>query len=134
MISPTLDVLAQPEPPTDFGAPQAAERPGIGHEQRSRIGGRWGSAAPTQLRAATQCNGSGKAEVAFAVVDQHQGQGIGAALLHHLAAIARSARLQELIAEVLPNNIPMLKVFEKGGFGLSTKREAGVVHVTLRLF
>jgi RimJ/RimL family protein N-acetyltransferase len=76
----------------------------------------------------------GKAEVAFAVVDQHQGQGIGAALLHHLAAIARSAGLQELIAEVLPNNIPMLKVFEKGGFGLSTKRESEVVHVTLRLF
>jgi RimJ/RimL family protein N-acetyltransferase len=76
----------------------------------------------------------GKAEVAFAVVDQHQGQGIGAALLHHLAAIARSARLQELVAEVLPDNIPMLKVFEKGGFGLSTKRESGVVHVTLRLF
>ena len=77
---------------------------------------------------------SGKAEVAFAVVDQYQGQGIGAALLRHLAAIARSAKLQELIAEVLPDNIPMLKVFEKGGFGLSTKRESGVVHVTLRLF
>jgi RimJ/RimL family protein N-acetyltransferase len=76
----------------------------------------------------------GKAEVAFAVVDQHQGQGIGAALLHHLAALARSARLQELIAEVLLDNVPMLKVFEKGGFGLSTKRESGVVHVTLRLF
>jgi GNAT superfamily N-acetyltransferase len=77
---------------------------------------------------------SGKAEVAFAVVDQYQGQGIGMALLRHLAAIARSAKLQELIAEVLPDNIPMLKVFEKGGFGLSTKRESDVVHVTLRLF
>src|SRR5688500_17924102 len=76
----------------------------------------------------------GKAEVAFAVVDQYQGQGIGTALLHHLAAIARSARLQELIAEVLPGNTPMRKVFEKGGFGLGTKRESGVVHVTLRLF
>jgi|SRR5689334_15200486 RimJ/RimL family protein N-acetyltransferase len=76
----------------------------------------------------------GKAEVAFAVVDHYQGQGIGAALLHHLAVIARSAKLQELIAEVLPDNIPMLKVFEKGGFGLSTKREPEVVHVTLRLF
>jgi RimJ/RimL family protein N-acetyltransferase len=76
----------------------------------------------------------GKAEVAFAVVDQYQGQGIGAALLHHLAAIARSARLQKLIAEVLPDNTPMLKVFEKGGFGLAMKREPGVVHVTLRLF
>jgi ribosomal protein S18 acetylase RimI-like enzyme len=72
--------------------------------------------------------------VAFAVVDQYQGQGIGAALMRHLAAIARSAGLHELIAEVLPDNTPMLKVFEKGGFGLGMKREPGVVHVTLRLF
>jgi GNAT superfamily N-acetyltransferase len=75
----------------------------------------------------------GKAEVAFAVVDQYQGQGIGAAMMRHLAAIARSAGLQELCAEVLPDNIPMLKVFEKSGFGLSMKRAPGVVHVTLRL-
>jgi ribosomal protein S18 acetylase RimI-like enzyme len=76
----------------------------------------------------------GKAEVAFAVVDQYQGQGIGAALLRHLAVIARSAKIQELIAEVLPDNTPMLKVFEKGGFGFAAKRESEVVHVTLRLF
>jgi RimJ/RimL family protein N-acetyltransferase len=75
----------------------------------------------------------GKAEVAFAVVDQNQGQGIGAALMRHLAAVARSAGLHELIAEVLSDNTPMLKVFEKCGFGLRTKRESGVVHVALRL-
>jgi GNAT superfamily N-acetyltransferase len=73
----------------------------------------------------------GTAEVAFAVVDQYQGQGIGAALMRHLAAIARGAGLQELIAEVLPDNVPMLGVFEKGGFGL--KRGSGVVHAALRL-
>jgi ribosomal protein S18 acetylase RimI-like enzyme len=78
--------------------------------------------------------GPGKAEVAFAVVDQHQGQGIGAALMHHLAAIARGAGLKELIAEVLPDNTPMLKVFEKSGFHVSTKRESGVMHIALRLF
>jgi RimJ/RimL family protein N-acetyltransferase len=75
----------------------------------------------------------GKAEVAFAVVDQYQGQGIGAALLRHLAAIARGAKLHELIAEVLPDNVPMLKVFEKSGFGLSIKRGSEAVHVVLRL-
>jgi GNAT superfamily N-acetyltransferase len=42
----------------------------------------------------------GKAEVAFAVVDQYQGQGIGAALMQNLAAIARESGLKELIAEV----------------------------------
>ena len=75
----------------------------------------------------------GKAEVAFAVVDQYQGQGLGAALMHHLAAIARRAGLRELIAEVLPDNVPMLKVFEKSGLPLSIKREPQVVHVALRL-
>ena len=75
----------------------------------------------------------GKAEVAFAVVDQYQGLGLGAALMHHLAAIAREAGLKELIAEVLPDNSPMLKVFEKSGFPLSMKREPQVVHITLRL-
>jgi RimJ/RimL family protein N-acetyltransferase len=75
----------------------------------------------------------GKAEVAFAIVDQYQGQGIGARLMHHLAAIARIGGVRELIAEVLPDNAPMLKVFAKSGFDLSTKREPGVVHVALRL-
>jgi ribosomal protein S18 acetylase RimI-like enzyme len=75
----------------------------------------------------------GKAEVAFAVVDEYQGQGIGAALMRHLAVIARDASLRELIAEVLPENAPMLKVFEKSGLPVSTRRESSVVHVSLRL-
>ena len=57
----------------------------------------------------------GSAEVAFAVVDEYQGQGIGGALMRHLVAIARDAGLEELIAEVLPDNMPMRKVFEKSG-------------------
>jgi RimJ/RimL family protein N-acetyltransferase len=76
---------------------------------------------------------SGVAEVAFTVVDKYQGQGIGTALMRHLATLARNAGLKELIAEVLPENMPMLKVFEKSGLRLSTKREAGVVHVALQL-
>ena len=75
----------------------------------------------------------GMAEIAFAVVDGYQGQGIGAALMRHLAAIAVSAGLKELIAEVLPDNMPMLKVFEKSGFPRSVKHEAQVVHVSLAL-
>ena len=50
-----------------------------------------------------------------------------------IAAIASHAGLEELIAKVLPDNIPMLKVFEKSGFPIRTKREAQVVHVSLRL-
>ena len=75
----------------------------------------------------------GTAEVAFAVVDEFHGQGIGAALMRHLVAIARDAGLDTLIAEVLADNSPMLKVFEKSGLPCSTKRDAGVVHVSLAL-
>jgi ribosomal protein S18 acetylase RimI-like enzyme len=75
----------------------------------------------------------GKAEVAFMVVDQYQGQGIGAALMRHLVAIARDAGLAELVAEVLPDNIAMLKVFEKSGLKVSTRREPRVVHVIMQL-
>ena len=76
---------------------------------------------------------SGQAEVAFTVIDQYHGLGIGTALLSNLAAIARNAGIRELIADVLPDNISMLAVFKKSGFPLTTKRELGVVHVTLRL-
>ena len=75
----------------------------------------------------------GKAEMAFTVVDEFQGQGIGTALLRHLVAIARDAGLNELTAEVLPDNTPMLKVFEHSGLPLSVTCEPGVVHAILRL-
>jgi RimJ/RimL family protein N-acetyltransferase len=75
----------------------------------------------------------GKAEVAFTVIDEHQGQGIGSALMRHLLAISREAGLQELVADVLPENISMLKVFEKCGCRITMNREPLVVHVTLGL-
>jgi RimJ/RimL family protein N-acetyltransferase len=75
----------------------------------------------------------GKAEVAFLVGDQYQGKGVGAALLRHLVKIAQAAHLQSLIAEVLPENMPMLKVFEKSGVPMTVTRDPEVVHVTLQL-
>jgi len=76
---------------------------------------------------------SGKAEVAFVVIDQYQGQGIGTALLRHLILIARAAGLKQLIADVLPDNAAMLKVFRQSGLSILTRRESGGVHVTLEL-
>jgi RimJ/RimL family protein N-acetyltransferase len=73
----------------------------------------------------------GRAEVAFAVVDEYQGQGIGATLMRDLSAIARQAGLNELIAEVLGSNGAMLRVFEKSGLHMSTRREGPVIHVVL---
>ena len=75
----------------------------------------------------------GKAEVAFTVIDSHQGQGIGAALLRHLIVVAREAGLQELIAEVLPENKAMLHVFQNCGLPVSLAAASDVVHVTMPL-
>ena len=71
--------------------------------------------------------------MAFAVIDEYQGQGLGAALMRDLATIARQSGLSELIAEVLASNAAMLKVFEKSGLEMTTEREGPVVHVTLTL-
>jgi RimJ/RimL family protein N-acetyltransferase len=73
------------------------------------------------------------AELAFVVVDQYQGQGIGAALLRHLASIARAAKLEVLVADVLAENTAMLRVFKTCGLRLSATRDANVVRISLQL-
>ena len=75
----------------------------------------------------------GRAEVAFAVDDAHQGLGIATRLMRHLVAIARESGIKVLVAEVLADNAPMLKVFERCGLAMTLHREAGVAHVTLDL-
>ena len=75
----------------------------------------------------------GQAEIAFVVVDAYQGQGIGTILMRHLALLARDAGLKELVAEVLPENTAMLKLFKKFGFRPDSKGSPQVVHLTLQL-
>jgi len=75
----------------------------------------------------------GTAELAFMVEDGCQGLGIGGVLMRHLVTLARRAGLKQLIAEVLPENLPMLQVLEKSGLGLTRKQEDGVLHLTLSL-
>ena len=75
----------------------------------------------------------GCAEIAFAVDDPHQKRGIASHLITHLIRIARAAALKEFIAEVLAENVPMLKVFERCGLAMTTRRERGIVHATLTL-
>ncbi len=75
----------------------------------------------------------GKAEIAFVVIDDYQGQGIGTLLMRHLAVIARKAGLKELIAEVLPENAAMRKVFSKFGFEARRGPDPQVIHLVLTL-
>jgi len=75
----------------------------------------------------------GKAELAFFVIDEYQGQGIGTLLMRHLAGIACRSGLKELTAEVLSENRPMLKLFERCGYPLHVAPYGDVVQVVLRL-
>ncbi|MCX5837459.1 MAG: GNAT family N-acetyltransferase [Deltaproteobacteria bacterium] len=66
------------------------------------------------------------AEVAFAVRDDHQDRGIGQEMLSYLTYLAKREGLLGFTAEVLVDNRPMLHVFEKGGFDIMKKNDAGV--------
>lgn len=70
-----------------------------------------------------------RAEVAFAVLDQFQGRGIGTLLLRHLARIARTLGIDEFEADVLGDNRQMLEVFDHSGFKVTRTFASGVVHV-----
>jgi RimJ/RimL family protein N-acetyltransferase len=74
-----------------------------------------------------------QAELAFVVVDAYQGHGIGTALLRHLITVARDAGLEELTAEVLPENAAMLKVFNRVGFRAQAGSDPQLRHLALRL-
>jgi RimJ/RimL family protein N-acetyltransferase len=64
------------------------------------------------------------AEVAFIVLDEHQGRGIGSKLFADLIIIAREKGLREFSADVLPDNHAMLRVFEKSGLHARRKVES----------
>jgi acyl-CoA synthetase (NDP forming)/RimJ/RimL family protein N-acetyltransferase len=70
------------------------------------------------------------AEVAFVVADAHQGRGIGSVLLEHLAAAAEGAGISRFVAEVLPENGAMLRVFADAGYHVNRSYADGVVHLT----
>lgn len=74
--------------------------------------------------------GAEEAEVAFAVEDAHQGRGIGSVLLEHLAAAAAQAGIVRFVAEVLPQNSAMLRVFTQAGYEVQRRFREGVVHLT----
>jgi GNAT superfamily N-acetyltransferase len=71
------------------------------------------------------------AEVAFAVRDDRQGQGIGSELLSYLTVLAKRQGLLGFTAEVLFENRPMMQVFERAGFDLEKKSTQGVFELKM---
>lgn len=73
---------------------------------------------------------SHEAEVAFVVEDAYQGRGVGSVLLEHLAAAAAEAGVTRFVAEVLPENGAMLRVFTDAGYEVTRRYADGVVTLT----
>ena len=71
------------------------------------------------------------AEVAFAVRDDYQKQGIGTELLAYLTYLAKREGLLGFTAEVLAENRPMLHTFEKGGFDIKKTTVAGLCELKM---
>jgi acetyl coenzyme A synthetase (ADP forming)-like protein len=69
------------------------------------------------------------AEAAFAVADAQQGRGIGTRMLEQLATRAAEAGIERFVAEVLPGNRAMLKVFEDAGLEISRELEGGEIEI-----
>jgi acetate---CoA ligase (ADP-forming) len=72
-----------------------------------------------------------RAEIAFAIADAMQPNGLGTILLGQLIEAAAQAGVAVLNAEVLPQNHRMLHVFRDSGFPLTTRTLPGVVLVEL---
>ncbi len=70
-----------------------------------------------------------KAEVAFTVLEEEQGRGIGTLLLEHLAIIARAQGIAELEADLMIDNAKMMEVLQNSGFKLRESPDDGVHHV-----
>ncbi|WP_018684720.1 bifunctional GNAT family N-acetyltransferase/acetate--CoA ligase family protein [Actinokineospora enzanensis] len=73
--------------------------------------------------------GTDSAEVAFVVEDAHQGRGFGSILLEHLAAAARERGLARFEAEVLAENVRMVRVFRDAGYQVSRVFDEGALHL-----
>src|ERR1700761_554847 len=73
------------------------------------------------------------AEVAFAVADTMHHRGIATLLLEHLVSLARARQLEALVAETLPENTRMPRVFSEAGLPVVSRREDGVVAITIPL-
>ena len=73
------------------------------------------------------------ADLALLVDDAHQGAGLGALLLEHLAHLARQQGISALVAEVPLENTAMLGLLAESGFATSSEASHGVTELRVYL-
>jgi len=71
------------------------------------------------------------AEVAFTTHQDWQDRGIGTFLLRYLIRIAREKNIEGFTADVLSRNKPMMQVFAKSGYPMTTHLDASVYELKI---
>jgi GNAT superfamily N-acetyltransferase len=71
------------------------------------------------------------AEVAFVVRDDYQVKGVGAELLTYVTYLAKKSGLLGFTAAVLMENMQMLLLFERMGFNIEKRAEAGIYELKM---
>jgi acyl-CoA synthetase (NDP forming)/GNAT superfamily N-acetyltransferase len=71
------------------------------------------------------------AEVALAVADGMHRRGIATLLLEHLVSLARGRGVKTLVADVLPDNYPVLHVLADAGLTVRRRIGGGVVEISM---
>ncbi|MFC2099979.1 GNAT family N-acetyltransferase, partial [Candidatus Bipolaricaulota bacterium] len=71
------------------------------------------------------------ADVALVVRDDDQDRGIGTELLNYLTVLAKREGLLGFTAEVLTENEAMMHLFERSGFTIDKRRDAGVYELRM---
>jgi acyl-CoA synthetase (NDP forming)/RimJ/RimL family protein N-acetyltransferase len=102
----------------------------VDHHDREAIVAATGNDLIAVARYERLGEGADEAEVAFVVEDAHQGRGLGSVMMEHLAARAREVGIVRFVAEVLPNNSRMMRVFSDAGYEVTRRYADGVVHLT----
>ena len=156
LLADGTTMTIRPAGPGDYGAGQAAARGDVAGQSvlpflqcEPGIGGAGGPAgvpgggpglvallgllgdevvgvASYQLTADTAA-----AELALAVADSMHRRGIATLLLEHLVSLARARGVKVLVADVLPENYPVLRVLSDAGLAVRRKSADGVVEVSM---
>jgi acetyltransferase len=82
----------------------------------------------------TKLHGGKEAEFAIVVADRFQGKGLGCEFLSRLKDAARAEKVEHVTADVMVENVDMIRLCQQQGFDLSLKKDdPQVMRVTLAL-
>ncbi|MFZ0582232.1 MAG: GNAT family N-acetyltransferase [Candidatus Acidiferrales bacterium] len=81
----------------------------------------------------TRARAASEAEVAVLVSDRYQRHGLGTELVRRLIQVASDQKIQEIVANILPENMGMRALADHFGFAIHESDDPGMVIAVLNL-